>query len=157
MKTRRKIAGLRILITGASQGIGRALAVEAARQGARVLAAARSVDLLAELAREIQAAHPERVLAIQLMRNFGQHNALMCGFRQARGRYTTNVAQTKNVNFHRIQPKLGSQKIREVISSSQVCSKLKRTSRPRNFICDSRPSMPSAPRKRTTRPTFPRK
>jgi undecaprenyl-phosphate 4-deoxy-4-formamido-L-arabinose transferase len=29
--------------------------------------------------------HPSEVVAIQLMRNFGQHNALMCGFRQARG------------------------------------------------------------------------
>jgi len=52
---RRKIAGLRILITGASQGIGRALAEEAGRQGARVLAAARSEELLAELAKEVRA------------------------------------------------------------------------------------------------------
>lgn len=49
---RRQLAGLRILITGASQGIGRALALEAAKRGAHVLAAARSADLLAELARE---------------------------------------------------------------------------------------------------------
>jgi glycosyltransferase involved in cell wall biosynthesis len=27
------------------------------------------------------------VVAIQLMRNYGQHNALMCGFRTARGEY----------------------------------------------------------------------
>jgi short-subunit dehydrogenase len=53
------MAGLRILITGASQGIGRALALEAARRGARVLAAARSEELLAELAQEAQAGgHP---------------------------------------------------------------------------------------------------
>jgi short-subunit dehydrogenase len=52
---RRKLSGLRILITGASQGIGRALAVEAARRGARVLAAARSLELLEELAREVRA------------------------------------------------------------------------------------------------------
>ena len=59
MGQRRNIAGCRILITGASQGIGRALALEAARQGAKVMAAARSEELLAELAREAQAAgHP---------------------------------------------------------------------------------------------------
>jgi short-subunit dehydrogenase len=59
MGQRRQIAGLRILITGASQGIGRALALEAAQRGARVLAAARSDELLADLAREAQAAgHP---------------------------------------------------------------------------------------------------
>ncbi|MCS7045248.1 MAG: SDR family oxidoreductase [Gemmataceae bacterium] len=52
MGQRRSIAGSRILITGASQGIGRALALEAARQGAKVLAAARQEPLLAELAAE---------------------------------------------------------------------------------------------------------
>jgi short-subunit dehydrogenase len=41
---------MRVLVTGASQGIGRALAEAAARRGARVLAAARSVELLNELA-----------------------------------------------------------------------------------------------------------
>lgn len=28
---------------------------------------------------------PQHIVAIQLMRNYGQHNALMCGFRHARG------------------------------------------------------------------------
>lgn len=53
---RRNLNGLRILITGASQGIGRALCVVAARKGCRVLAAARSQPLLDELAAEIGAA-----------------------------------------------------------------------------------------------------
>jgi short-subunit dehydrogenase len=52
MGRRRKIAGLRILITGASQGIGRALALAAAGRGAKVLAAARSAPLLEELSRD---------------------------------------------------------------------------------------------------------
>ncbi len=51
---RRQLAGLRVLITGASQGIGRALAVEAARKGMKVLAAARSEELLRELAEEVR-------------------------------------------------------------------------------------------------------
>ncbi len=53
---RRKLAGLRVLVTGASQGIGRALVVEAAVRGAKVLAAARSPELLAQLAAEVRAA-----------------------------------------------------------------------------------------------------
>jgi short-subunit dehydrogenase len=52
----RSIAGSRMLITGASQGIGRALAQLAASEGARVLAAARNDDLLQELARQVRAA-----------------------------------------------------------------------------------------------------
>jgi short-subunit dehydrogenase len=56
MRQRRSLAGLRILITGASQGIGRALAVEAAKRGALVVAAARSDPLLAELAQQVRAA-----------------------------------------------------------------------------------------------------
>src|SRR5437867_2008192 len=56
MGHRRTLSGLRILITGASQGIGRALAVEAARRGALVLAAARSDALLAELAQVVRGA-----------------------------------------------------------------------------------------------------
>ncbi len=50
MGHRRTIAGSRMLITGASQGIGKALAEMAAARGAKVLAVARSVELLRELA-----------------------------------------------------------------------------------------------------------
>lgn len=52
---RRKLEGARILITGASQGIGEALAEAAAARGARVLAAARSADLLEALAQRVRA------------------------------------------------------------------------------------------------------
>src|SRR5438270_8697080 len=50
MGQRRQIAGLRVVITGASQGIGKALAQRASQRGARVLAVARSEDQLRELA-----------------------------------------------------------------------------------------------------------
>lgn len=53
---RRKLNGLRVLVTGASQGIGRALVTEAAKRGCRVLAAARSQPLLDELAAEVRSA-----------------------------------------------------------------------------------------------------
>jgi short-subunit dehydrogenase len=56
MGQRRTIAGLRILITGASQGIGRALALAAAQRGAKVLAVARSEPLLAEVAEAVRTA-----------------------------------------------------------------------------------------------------
>jgi short-subunit dehydrogenase len=53
MGQRRSLPGLRMLITGASQGIGRALALAACGRGVRVLAAARSESLLEELRRQV--------------------------------------------------------------------------------------------------------
>ncbi|HEY2783766.1 MAG TPA: SDR family NAD(P)-dependent oxidoreductase [Fimbriiglobus sp.] len=51
---RRDLNGKRILVTGASQGIGRALCCVAARRGCQVVAAARSKELLDDLAREVR-------------------------------------------------------------------------------------------------------
>jgi len=50
------LAGRIALVTGASQGIGRACALELARQGASVALAARNQEKLAEVAAEIAAA-----------------------------------------------------------------------------------------------------
>src|SRR4051794_26939260 len=55
MGQRRTLAGSRMLITGASQGIGKALAELAVERGVKVLAAARSADLLKELAEGVKA------------------------------------------------------------------------------------------------------
>jgi len=52
--SRRPLAGSRILITGASQGIGKALAALSVRRGAWVLAAARSIHLLDQLSAEVR-------------------------------------------------------------------------------------------------------
>jgi short-subunit dehydrogenase len=46
---RRELHGRRILVTGASSGIGRCLAIQATQAGARVAVAARSADKLEEL------------------------------------------------------------------------------------------------------------
>lgn len=44
---------------------------------------------------EVLCAHqrrfPDRIRLVQLMRNFGQHNALMCGLREARGRLVATM------------------------------------------------------------------
>ena len=39
----------------------------------------------------VQRKIPGRVVAVQLMRNYGQHNAIMCGFRHARGRFVVTM------------------------------------------------------------------
>jgi short-subunit dehydrogenase len=50
----RHLTGRRVLITGASSGIGRCLAEQAARAGARLILAARSADKLDELAQSLK-------------------------------------------------------------------------------------------------------
>ena len=59
----RELRGRRILITGASTGIGHSLAEQAAAHGARLILAARSADKLEELARALTARGAE-VLAV---------------------------------------------------------------------------------------------
>ena len=59
MGQRRDLAGKRMLITGASQGIGRALALAAARKKAKLILTARSADLLQALADELKKANAE--------------------------------------------------------------------------------------------------
>ena len=51
---RRDLVGKRVIVTGASQGIGYAIAVAAARQKCKVVAAARSLDLLESLCSEVR-------------------------------------------------------------------------------------------------------
>src|SRR5579863_4400223 len=44
-----------------------------------------------EILHDLQSTNPDHVVAVELMRNFGQHNALMCGFRHSRGRYIVTM------------------------------------------------------------------
>ncbi len=61
---KRELQGRRVLLTGASSGIGRCLAEQMARAGARLILAARSEDKLADLERTLRAENRD-VLAIR--------------------------------------------------------------------------------------------
>lgn len=67
------------LVTGASQGIGRATAMALARAGARVAAAARNAEKLAEVVAEIAAAGGE---AIAVPMDVAEPEQVKAGFRQ---------------------------------------------------------------------------
>ena len=60
---RRELRGRRILITGASSGIGRSLAEQLATAGARLILAARSGDKLEELAASLSRQNPDVIAA----------------------------------------------------------------------------------------------
>jgi 3-oxoacyl-[acyl-carrier protein] reductase len=72
------------LVTGASQGIGRAIALALSCAGARVVLAARNAEKLQSLAEEIDAAHGA-ALAIQM--DVGDAQQVKAGFRQALERF----------------------------------------------------------------------
>jgi 3-oxoacyl-[acyl-carrier protein] reductase len=72
------------LVTGASQGIGRATALALASAGARVVAAARNSEKLASVVQEIAAAGGE-ALAVQM--DVADADQVKAGFRQAIERF----------------------------------------------------------------------
>jgi len=61
-----QLAGKTALVTGASRGIGRAIALGLAREGVKIAIAARRVKLLEELAREIASARGAEPLVIEV-------------------------------------------------------------------------------------------
>ena len=62
------------LVTGASRGIGRAIAVELAREGARVILAARNQDQLDAVRRELPRSEAHHCIAVDLV----SHDGVQC-------------------------------------------------------------------------------
>jgi NAD(P)-dependent dehydrogenase (short-subunit alcohol dehydrogenase family) len=58
---RKKLDGLRAIITGGTQGLGRAIMEEFLREGAKVVFCGRSVDLVRKTEEDLNASHPGKV------------------------------------------------------------------------------------------------
>lgn len=81
----RKLAGRSFVITGASSGIGRELALRVAARGARVALGARSGDALEEVARECRARGGDAIAVVTDVGDPDQCRALIAAAREAHG------------------------------------------------------------------------
>lgn len=112
------------LVTGASQGIGRATALALARAGAKVAAAARSADKLATLVREIESAGGE-ALAVPMDVASAEH--VKAGFQQAMERFgrldilVNNAAITRDGLALRMKPEDWDVVLRTNLTGALLC------------------------------------
>jgi 2-hydroxycyclohexanecarboxyl-CoA dehydrogenase len=88
------------IVTGASRGIGRSVAIELAREGAAVVAAARSEVLLDEVVEEIGANHGNAMSVVCDVADSGQVDRLIAKALERFGRIDilVNAAQTPAVD-----------------------------------------------------------
>ena len=80
-----KLADRRVLVTGGGRGIGRAIALACAREGARVAITARSEDQLAAVVEEIHAAGGSAVALVCDVGDLGRVEGMVSGAVKALG------------------------------------------------------------------------
>lgn len=112
------------LVTGASQGIGRATSLALARAGAKVALAARNADKLAGVAAEIAAASGEAFVVQMDVADAGQIKA---GFKQAIERFgkldilVNNAAVTRDALAVRMKADDWDAVLRTNLTGAHVC------------------------------------
>ena len=113
------------LVTGASQGIGRATALALSKAGARVAVAARNAEKLAAVAAEITAAGGE-TLAVAM--DVADAEQVKAGFRQALERFgkldilVNNAAVTRDGLAVRMKPEDWDAVIRTNLTGAHLCA-----------------------------------
>lgn len=112
------------LVTGASQGIGRATSLALAQAGVRVIAAARNLEKLAEVVREICSSGGE-ALAVQMdVADAGQIHA---GFRQGLERFgrldilVNNAGITRDGLAVRMKAEAWDEVLRTNLTGAHLC------------------------------------
>jgi len=113
------------LVTGASQGIGRATALALSKAGARVAVAARNAEKLAAVAAEITAAGGE-TLAVAM--DVADAEQVKAGFRRALERFgkldilVNNAAVTRDGLAVRMKPEDWDAVIRTNLTGAHLCA-----------------------------------
>src|SRR4051794_30327757 len=96
-----------VVVTGASSGLGRAIAARAGARGAKVVVAARNEDGLAGAVREIEDAGAEALAVRTDVADLEQNRELVRGALERFGRIDTFVANaivTVYAEAHRLEP-----------------------------------------------------
>ena len=113
------------LVTGASQGIGRATALALAQSGARVAAAARNAEKLASVVAEIAAAGGE---ALPVKMDVADADQVKAGFRQTLEKFgrldilVNNAAITRDGLAVRMKPEDWDAVLRTNLTGAHLCS-----------------------------------
>ena len=119
------LKGKAALVTGASQGIGRAIALALARSGARVAAAARNAEKLKAVVGEIAAAGGE---AIAIPMDVAQAEQVKSGFREALEKFgrldilVNNAALTRDALAVRMKQEDWDAVLRTNLTGAHFCA-----------------------------------
>ena len=119
------LRGKTALVTGASQGIGRAIALALAQSGARVAVAARNAEKLKSVAGEIAAAGGE---ALAIPMNVAEAEQVKAGFREALDKFgrldilVNNAALTRDALAVRMKPEDWDAVLRTNLTGAHLCA-----------------------------------
>ncbi len=119
------LRGKTALVTGASQGIGRAIALALAQSGARVAVAARNAEKLKSVAGEIAAAGGE---ALAIPMNVAEAEQVKAGFRETLDKFgrldilVNNAALTRDALAVRMKPEDWDAVLRTNLTGAHLCA-----------------------------------
>jgi len=119
------LRGKTALVTGGSQGIGRAIALALAQSGARVAVAARNAEKLKSVAGEIAAAGGE---ALAIPMNVAEAEQVKAGFREALDKFgrldilVNNAALTRDALAVRMKPEDWDAVLRTNLTGAHLCA-----------------------------------
>ena len=118
------LSGKVAVITGSSRGIGRAIALRMAEQGARVVVSSRKAEACAEVVAEIEAAHGAgRAIAVPAnISSKEELRALVDGARQAFGRIDILVCNAASNPYYGPMSGIADEQFRKILDNNVLAN-----------------------------------